>query len=273
MGPDYSSLQKMVRRVVRLPEPVAAATILAWLLVSVGCAARARPPASPTIADADRLAAVGCYTCLVDALKIYDAILAGRPSQVAMRGAFRTALLLAVREKEIGLPASTYLSRARTLAETLPPTEHAAYAVEIAAALPWDFAGLAKEFTEEFITTRQAATPQVNGWREQLRSLRADSFFAYLDASLACSYGDWRARDATLDEIAALQPSSLMVQYRLGACVPSRRAALERVLATEPGMSRRTCFGRTCSSCRQRREKRRVIRGISTAYRVPKSLP
>lgn len=211
--------------------PVAVVVLIA---VSAGCAARTRPTRGPTVADADQLWNVGCYTCLVDALKIYEGILARQPSLAASRGAFRTALLLALREKEIGLPASSYLDRARALAPALPETEHSAFAVEIAAALPWDFSGLAKEFTEEFIKTRQAVTPQVKEWREQLRPLRRDPFFAYLDASLACSYGDWRERDVVLDDLAAGQPDSLLMKYRLGACTSARRGGVEEVLVVEP---------------------------------------
>jgi tetratricopeptide (TPR) repeat protein len=204
------------------------------LAVLTGCAARARVPAGPTIAEAEQLVTAGCYTCLVDALKVYDAILASRPSPRVTRGAFRTAVLLAAREKELGLPASEYLERARTLASSLGPEEHARLALDIAAALPWDQSGLSKEFAEDFVKTRQAASTQVRTWHEQLQLLRIDPFFAYLDASLACSYGDWRARDSRLDEIASAQPSALIVKYRIGACVFRRRAALEEVLAAEP---------------------------------------
>ncbi|MGE5813310.1 MAG: hypothetical protein ACM36C_02380, partial [Acidobacteriota bacterium] len=205
-----------------------------WLPLFAGCAARAKTPPQPTIADADQLATIGCHTCLVDALKIYDALLAGRPSAAVTRGAFRTALLLAIREKELGLPATPYLGRARGLAPALPAGERAQLALDVATSLPWDQSGLSKEFGEEFVKTREAAAPQVSAWHEQLAPLRADPFFAYLDAALACVYGDWRARDRRLDEIASAQPSSLLVKYRIGACVARRRVMLEEVLAAEP---------------------------------------
>lgn len=247
----------------------AVAAIVAWTALSAGCAARARTPALPAIAEADRLVTSGCYRCLVDALGIYDAHLARRPSAAASRGAFRTTILLALREKEIGLPATEYLDRARAQARTLPVSEQGALAVGIAAALPWDFAGLSKEFTEEFIKTRQAVSPQVNGWREQLRPLRGDPFFAYLDASLACSYGEWRARDATLDEIAALQPASLLIKYRLGACAPSRRGALEELLAAEPRFAEAHLFlGRYAlvDAARGHGSRRAISAHLTAAY-------
>ena len=218
----------------RLPQRLRVVATALVLAVSAGCAARAKVPATPTLSDADRSMTAGCYTCLVDALNTYDALLSSRFSLAAARGAFRAALLLALREKEIGLPATAYLDRARARASALPEAERTTLALDVARALPWDFSGLAKEFTEEFIKTQQAGAPQVAAWREQLRARRADAFFAYLDASLACAYGDWRARDAALDEIAAAQPGSILIKYRLGACVPRRRPLLEDVLAAEP---------------------------------------
>lgn len=225
----------MRRARLRLPAAVFSLSVAAfWAALAAGCAARAKPPATPTIADADRLMTAGCYACLADALRIYDALLARRPAPAAARGAFRAALLLAVREKEIGLPATAYLEHARARGSALPDAERAALALDVAAALPWDFSGLAKEFAEEFVKSQQAGAPQVAAWRGELRALRADAFFAYLDASLACAYGDWRARDATLDAIAAAQPGSVPIKYRMGACVPRRRALLEEALAAEP---------------------------------------
>jgi tetratricopeptide (TPR) repeat protein len=208
--------------------------LLGLLLPLVSCAARAKAPARPTLADADRLAVAGCYTCLVDALKIYDGLLAQRPSAAATRGAFRTAVLLALREKEIGLAATPYLERARALANSLPAGDEAPFALDIARAIPWDYSGITKEFTEEFVKTMQAVTPQVKGWRERLAGLGNDAFFTYLDAALACSYGDWRARDQAFDAIVARQPASLLIKYRVGICVQQRRALLEDVLAAEP---------------------------------------
>jgi hypothetical protein len=61
------------------------------------------------LARADTLATTGCYTCLRDALAIYEN--AGLSQQ-----AFDTALLVALREKELGLPETASLEKARALA-------------------------------------------------------------------------------------------------------------------------------------------------------------
>ena len=61
------------------------------------------------IAKADALLRAGCYTCLQDALAIYQR------NKVA-QGAFDAALLLAVRDRELGIPSDESFARARALA-------------------------------------------------------------------------------------------------------------------------------------------------------------
>src|SRR5688500_4283050 len=76
-------------------------TVGILILVALSaCAPRVRGPSSETLAElakADALLRDGCYSCLKDALAIYE-------RQKQAQGAFDAALLLAVREKELGIP-------------------------------------------------------------------------------------------------------------------------------------------------------------------------
>jgi tetratricopeptide (TPR) repeat protein len=70
------------------------------LLALSACAPKARGPSPQTLAElakADSLLRDGCYACLKDALAIYE-------RQKHAQGAFDAALLIAVREKELGIP-------------------------------------------------------------------------------------------------------------------------------------------------------------------------
>ena len=71
---------------------------ISFLLLAAGCAAKG--PSLQLVAEiakADSLLRAGCYTCLHEALGIYQA------NKVA-QGAFDAALLIAIREKELGIP-------------------------------------------------------------------------------------------------------------------------------------------------------------------------
>ena len=67
----------------------------------------------------------GCYTCLREAAGIYARLIepaaaTRKTPERVLRGAFETAVLLAVREKELGLTPDASLARARELAARLP---------------------------------------------------------------------------------------------------------------------------------------------------------
>src|SRR5918993_2805153 len=95
--------------------------VLCWLLLP-SCAARG--PAPQLLADmgkAEALVAAGCYSCLADALLIYDRVAASpRPPADVHKKAFDAALLFALRSKELGIPEEAPLARARALAARVP---------------------------------------------------------------------------------------------------------------------------------------------------------
>ena len=71
------------------------------LVALSACAPKARGPSADTLAElakADTLLRDGCYSCLTEALAIYE-------RQKQAQGAFDAALLIAIREKELGMPA------------------------------------------------------------------------------------------------------------------------------------------------------------------------
>lgn len=71
-----------------------------------GCAARGpSPQVLAEMARAESLLRAGCYTCLREAFTIYQREAASpRAPLGAAQGAFDTALLIAIREKELGIP-------------------------------------------------------------------------------------------------------------------------------------------------------------------------
>jgi len=98
--------------------------LIPLLAFTVQCAARGPRSASQLadLARADALVRDGCYQCLKDASELYARLVEPpekRPSARALQGAFDSSLLLAVRQKEIGLDSAASLARARTLLDKL----------------------------------------------------------------------------------------------------------------------------------------------------------
>ena len=104
-----------------------ALTALAAILVLGGACAKPRSIAAPPspdvsgrLAKAGALMRLGCFDCLEEALAEYDAVrgvpnLLANDGEAAIDGAIRAALLLEMRQRELGMVDDGYLERARGL--------------------------------------------------------------------------------------------------------------------------------------------------------------
>jgi tetratricopeptide (TPR) repeat protein len=86
-------------------------------LIAGGCAPKGPPPQLVAeAAKAQSLFGEGCYACLQDALAIYQKhLLMKQPPIGTAEKAFDAALLIAVREKELGIPSSAAMTNALQL--------------------------------------------------------------------------------------------------------------------------------------------------------------
>ena len=96
---------------------------VALMAVAVSaCAARGpSPQITADLGKAEALVREGCYHCLLDAAAIYERLASlPKPVPASVQGAFDVAILISVREKELGLPPSGALPRARANATRIP---------------------------------------------------------------------------------------------------------------------------------------------------------
>ena len=91
--------------------------LLAFALVFPACAPKGPPPQFlAEIAKAEALLRDGCYTCLEESLALFEKHASAKiPLAGAKEGAFNAALLIAIREKELGIPGDESMQRARQL--------------------------------------------------------------------------------------------------------------------------------------------------------------
>src|SRR5262245_13788386 len=85
-----------------------------------GCAPKGPPPQLlAEMAKAEALQSEGCYTCLKESLALFEKIGAAKvlPAGIAER-TFDTALLIAIREKELGMPSDDAMAKALRLLPT-----------------------------------------------------------------------------------------------------------------------------------------------------------
>lgn len=203
--------------------------LIAICLTLAGCAARARPAEPPLqtappvdLVPADALVRDGCYRCLLMAFDTYEKALDSPPVAARARdGAFVTAVLLAMREKEIGLEATTWLDRASQLATP----DEMAY-LELVSRLPWTNAGA----SEDFEPARGSGRSRPEEWRLQASASHA-VLNDYVTVAAACSLGS-RTLDPATERL--LDLSVPIVKYRIGLCGPGQRQHLEEVVSADP---------------------------------------
>jgi len=209
-------------------------------VVVVGCAPKSKPVAPQSLdlridlGPADALFDAGCYSCLKQAFEMYDRSLHSlAPPAGAREKAFESALLLAAREKELGLPATPWLDRAASLANT----DERVY-VDIASSLAWTTAGSATDFEPPRATT--AARSRWQSFLDPSANINASPTSGprrhpildqYLLVATACA--DIGPR-AGLELEKRLDRGRPALRYRLGLCSAAQRPHLEAVLAADP---------------------------------------
>lgn len=195
-------------------------TIGLALVLLPACAARGPSPrVVAELSRADQLVRAGCHACLREALSLYERLAAlPRPSSAAARGAFETALLLSVREKELGLPWAASLDRARTLAAAVPalppPAPSAADLLAAAEAVAGETSGL--DPAERVVRREPWQSPEDAERRSLDAAVDSSLTAAYLALAIDCERT--RLRDqARPDERAARFPYPI-VRFRAALC-------------------------------------------------------
>ena len=211
---------------------------LAFIVIAAGCAPKGPSPQFVAeIAKADALVQQGCYTCLKEALAIYDKHAAAKvPIPGAREGQFEAALLIAIREKELGIPGDESMARARKL--VLPSRQLVLDAAEL---IIGDTTGLDPD-QRALVTGRNR--PQLEPDNPKRRALDGapenDITAKYVALSIDCEQPKL-SESLNLRSLADAYAGVPLMRFRLSTCGrpngtgcrrPSRRrSALERFAA------------------------------------------
>src|SRR5215467_183242 len=186
------------------------------------------------LAQADANLRAGCFDCLVEALKQYEATRAiPALAAQATTGAVRAAALLALRERELGTTDSGYLEKARELAATMPAVQRdVAPLFEVIDIFPWR-GGAGR-------SGRPDASLSIFANREQridgLRGIAGrDELSAYVWIAYACGSGAGLLMGtAEMKAPIGAWADVPLLAFRLAICSTSGLAAIDAVVAEEP---------------------------------------
>ena len=250
VGPRETSVHFWIRAFLH-PGRIGALVLALLATLAAGCThtpppavAPASPPPAPDrraqLTAADAMMRRGCYDCLRDALSAYEG-LRGDPvvGAQARDAAVRVALLLALRETELGLLRGGYIDRARQLVgpvtDASPELPGLVEIAEVVANGPTGQTHAASD-DSQLAAMLTLARSQAE-WATVLRNLMPQDLVAtYLWVGLACgSYGssfpDRDLRDTVVGEAADIP----LIAYKIStACGLTASEPLEAQLAIEP---------------------------------------
>jgi tetratricopeptide (TPR) repeat protein len=202
-----------------------------WLVATIVLAAcGGRPPVAVTPtpdprAEIDALVRRGCYACLEQAFATSTAAGVGD-------AAYETALLLALRSKELGMPDGRWIAAAR---ERIPDGGGWRDYLEMVLSVPADPLSADRDDLLRDAAAHRKPRMVLQAWRYGLADGPGSLLFrAYLDISLACGPLLYNQRDEAMDGALRWYGDVPLIQYRVGAC--GRTLLLAEALANEPAL-------------------------------------
>jgi tetratricopeptide (TPR) repeat protein len=223
-------------------------------LLCIGCMAAAltacsraplRPvvPSGPTaverLAAADRLVRAGCLDCLFEAHREYQALrYIASAGNAATMGAIRTAGLIALRQRELGMVDEGYLAIAKDLIAATPDLPAWIGGVlDVAAVLPTSIAGASRPaITDAELEKSRILRTNRDVYTGRLREFAPiDELVAYAWATLIC--GSIETRDVTAAEVfstVATFRDSPLLQFKEATCRGVQLEKLTALMAADP---------------------------------------
>ncbi|HEX6161842.1 MAG TPA: hypothetical protein VFZ31_00650 [Vicinamibacterales bacterium] len=179
------------------------------------CAPKGPPPQLVAdLARAEALRSEGCYTCLEESLALLEKIGQGKVQPSGVPGQkFDTALLIAIREKELGIPAEDALARAKSL---IVPSRQAVF--DAAELIVGDSTGLDPEMRAFVMGGKRPPLEPGNPVRRALDAFPASDLTAkYVALAIDCEQQKL-IESVDIKALTAQYAGSPLMQFRLSIC-------------------------------------------------------
>ena len=190
--------------------------------------------------EADSLVKKGSYSCLKEALQIYRNFLDfPRLQKQAKEKLIKAALLLTLREKELGVLEHKSLEEASRLIQESPSLHEFSVHLDIVGSIPRRTKGFVYGFLKDsskIDTTYNKLKKDVPLWVNLLKErYGTEEFLAYLYISLIDNFSPFLGQEKVdLSPISAIFPQSPLIQYKLSTSPVENEERLKLLLENEP---------------------------------------
>ncbi len=235
-------MQTTIRQ--RIKRHLVATWALAGILFSLSCAPQAKVETAPPSAELEKKAAEaevqvkrGCYTGFKQAIEIYQE-LDGQPSmkkKIALPY-LRALLLMAVREREVGILSHANFEKALELIKDNPALGPFQAYFEIADSMSPRTRGIMQDISVMAVKKVYDDLLMQRKVQEELRTKAlAEDYYAYLYAAFYTGYGFFaEKRDEFVAEILSRYPESMLLKYKNAIYPQSNREKLEALILADP---------------------------------------
>ena len=194
---------------------------------------------------ADRLFKTGSYTCLKESYRIYQELLSIPHDQKdTKKKLLKTAILLTIRQREIGVRDSTYLNEATALIQNNPSLSDFMTFVDLADSVRVESKGMRGDIIDDSDRAdarRKRLMENIEKWRQELKEKSfTEEFYAYLYIARNCQFSysikgkKVKREEVDLTPYQGIFPQSPLIQYKLALCPKENPERLKELLAKEP---------------------------------------
>lgn len=223
--------------------PIILFLFLALLFPS--CASKKKPEVTPQqlveynklIQPGDELYSRGCYVCLKQAYELYEQALSFPVFQRKNREKLlKTAILLGLRERELGILQETYFPKAEDIIATSSFLADYSAPLKIARTIPRKTVGVVGDFVEDgdrVIVPFDDVRADLENWTNFLKQKsELEDIYAYLKIGFFSTFSYLIKEELDIESIEQAFPDSPLIRYKL-AILPKRNPLILENLAQD----------------------------------------
>ena len=194
---------------------------------------------------ADALYETGNYTCLKESYVIYKDLLSIPHNQKSTKKKLiKTAILLTIRQKELGIHDSTYFNEASKLIQNNPFLSDFLTYLDLADSIRLKSKGMRGDIindSRQVDARREKLLENIEKWGQELEEKSAtEEFYAYLYIAKNCHFAysikgkKAIKKEVDLTHLQRIFPQSPLIEYKLSLCPKEDYENLKELLAKEP---------------------------------------
>ncbi len=215
-------------------------TLMTFLLS--GCVSKQKPEVSTQqlieynkiIQEADHLYGRGCYICLKQTYKLYEQALSFPVFQKKnTEKLLKTAILLGLRERELGILQETYFPEAEKIIASSPYLADYSVPLKIASTIPRKTVGVVGDYIEDgdrVIVPFDDVKADLESWTTYLKQKsELEDIYAYLKIGFFSSFSYIIKDDLDIETIKKSFPDSPLIRYKLALLPKANSLDLEEL--------------------------------------------